>query len=76
MRLALLSAALSGLEVILPLFVDSMPRNVFAVLAFCTAIGATIARIMAQPKMERRAKPRPPMDTRNMDFEVVRRRND
>ena len=75
-RLAILSALLSGAEMVLPLFVDAMPRNVFAALSMIAAISAGVARIMAQPKMERRAKPRPPKDTRNMDFEVVRNRHD
>lgn len=57
-RLVLLSAALSGCEVILPLFVDSMPRHVFAILSMLAAIGAGVARVMAQPKMERRRMPR------------------
>jgi len=57
-RLVVLSALLSGVEVILPLFVDSMPRNVFAVLAMLAAVGAGVARVVAQPKMERRRKPR------------------
>jgi hypothetical protein len=57
-RFAVLSALLSGCEVILPLFVDTMPRNVFAVLAMLAAIGAGVARVMAQPQMERRSKPR------------------
>lgn len=57
-RLVVLSAVLSGCEVILPLFVDSMPRHVFAVLSMVAAIGAGVARVMAQPKMERRSKPR------------------
>ena len=52
-RLAIFSALLSGIEVILPLFVDAMPRNVFAVLSMIAAIGAGVARVMAQPKMDR-----------------------
>ena len=57
-RLVVLSALLSGIEVVLPLFVDSMQRNVFAVLAMLAAIGAGVARVIAQPRMERRSKPR------------------
>lgn len=51
-RLVLLSGLLSGVEVILPLYVDSLPRGIFATLSILTAIGATLARIVAQPKMD------------------------
>jgi hypothetical protein len=54
-RLVVLSAVLSGCEVILPLFVDSMPRHAFAVLSMVAAIGAGVARVMVQPTMDRRA---------------------
>lgn len=47
-RLGILAAILSGVEIILPLFVDSFPRNVFAVLSFFTVVGAVIARLVAQ----------------------------
>ena len=67
-RLAVLSAVLSGVEVILPLFVDAIPRNVFAVLAMLAAIGSGVARVMAQPKMERRSKPRRVPDVEKGDF--------
>lgn len=67
-RFAVLSAVLSGCEVILPLFVDTMPRNVFAVLAMLAAIGSGVARVMAQPQMERRKKPRNVPDEARGDF--------
>jgi len=54
-RLAILSALLSGAEVILPLFVDAMPRNVFAVLSMIAAVSAGVARVVAQPKMDETA---------------------
>lgn len=57
-RLVVLAGLLSGCEVVLPLFVDTLPRNVFAVLSMLAAIGAGVARVMSQPKMERRSKPR------------------
>lgn len=57
-RLAVLSALLSSFEVVLPLFVDALPRNVFAVLAMLAAIAAGVARVVAQPAMERRRAPR------------------
>lgn len=59
-RLVVLSGLLSGCEVVLPLFIDSMPRNVFAGLAMLAAVGGAAARLMAQPKMDRRKKPRAP----------------
>lgn len=57
-RLVVLSGLLAGAEVALPLFIDSMPRNVFAVLSMLAAIGGAFARVVAQPKMERRAADR------------------
>ena len=47
-RLMLLAGLFSGAEVVVPLFVDAMPRNVFAVLCFACVSGATIARVVAQ----------------------------
>jgi hypothetical protein len=67
-RLVVLAGLLSGCEVILPLFVDTLPRNVFAVLSMLAAIGAGVARVMSQPKMERRSKPRNTLDFERADF--------
>lgn len=67
-RLVILSAILSGFELILPLFVDTIPRNLFAALSMCSAIAAGIARVVAQPKMERRSKPRAVPDAARGDF--------
>lgn len=47
-RLGILAAILSGCEVILPLFVDVLPRGIFAGLSFAAVSGATIARVVAQ----------------------------
>lgn len=52
-RLSIIAALFSGAEVILPLFVDSIPRNLFAVLSFLTVVGAGIARVVAQPEIHR-----------------------
>ena len=68
-RLVILSALLSGFEVILPLFVDTIPRNLFAALSMCSAIAAGIARVVAQPKMERRSKPRDKFDAARSDYD-------
>lgn len=51
-RLGVLAGLFSGLEVILPLFADSVPRNVFAVLSMVTVLGAVVARLLAQPKAD------------------------
>ena len=48
MRLMLLAAALSGVEIVLPLFSESIPRGVFAVGSFVTVAGAFLARLVAQ----------------------------
>jgi len=51
MRLGALAAVLSGVEVVLPLFANEVPRNLFAALSFVAVIGAMVARVVAQPKM-------------------------
>lgn len=48
-RLALLAGALSGAEVVLPLFADVIPRGVFSGLSVLVAMAIPIARIVAQP---------------------------
>lgn len=50
-RLAVLSGLFSAAEVVLPLFVDAMPRNLFAVLAGLATVGSIVARALAQPRM-------------------------
>ena len=40
----------SGGEVILPLFVDSMPRSLFAIVSFVCVACAIWARVLIQPK--------------------------
>lgn len=47
-RLMLLAAVLSGAEVVLPLFMDSIPRGLFAVLSFVAVGGGMVARLVAQ----------------------------
>lgn len=49
-RLAALAGLFSGAEVVLPLFADAVPRNVFALLSFVAVVGAVVARLVAQPK--------------------------
>ena len=50
-RLTIIAALLSGAEVVLPLFIDVLPRNLFASLSFVAVVGAAVARVVAQPRM-------------------------
>lgn len=47
---AVLAGLLSGAEIVLPLFIDAMPRNLFAVFSMIAAAGGIWARLLAQPK--------------------------
>ena len=47
-RFIILAGLLSGCEVILPLFSDSIPDKLFAVLSFVFVAAAFVARIVAQ----------------------------
>ena len=49
-RWAIVAGLLSGCEVILPLFVDAFPRNVFAAFSMVATMGAIWARLLIQPK--------------------------
>ena len=50
-RFIVLAALLSGVEVVLPMFDDTMPRGVFAVLTLLVTVAAAVARLIPQPKM-------------------------
>ena len=50
-RLSIIAALFTAAEVVVPLFGDALPRGAFVLLAFAASIGATIARIVAQPEM-------------------------
>ena len=56
-RFSLLAAAFTAAEVVVPLFgdvlLDGMPWGAIELLAFAASIGATVARIVAQPEMHR-----------------------
>lgn len=67
-RLVVLSGLFAGAEVVLPLFVDALPRNVFALLSMVAAMGGAVARVVAQPKMERRKAPRDRYDGAKEQF--------
>lgn len=47
-RLMILAGILTAIEVVLPLFFDAIPRNVFAVAIGITTAAALVARLMAQ----------------------------
>ena len=51
-RLIVLAALFSGLEVVVPLFDDAFPRNTFAVLSGITTAAALAARVMMQRNMD------------------------
>lgn len=50
-RFIILAGALSGCEVILPLFSDAISRGPFSVLSFVAVSGAFVSRIVAQKDM-------------------------
>ena len=47
-RFIALAAILTGLEVLLPLFHESVPKNLFAALSFVCVSAAFVARLVAQ----------------------------
>lgn len=47
-RLTIIAGLLSAMEVVLPLFMDTMPRGIFSVLTLVAVAGAFIARLTAQ----------------------------
>ena len=51
-RFIALAGLLSAAEVILPLYVDAMPRGTFAALSVLAVSGAFYARIVAQKDLE------------------------
>jgi hypothetical protein len=51
MRLMLLAGLLSGCEAVLPMFSDSIPRGVFAMLTMLVIPLAMLARVIAQKEM-------------------------
>lgn len=50
-RLIIAAGVLSGAEVILPYFDDTLPKGIFAFLSFVVTAAAFVSRIVAQPKM-------------------------
>ena len=50
-RFSMLAACFTAVEVVLPFLGDLLPRGLFVLLAFAASLGATVARLVAQPKM-------------------------
>ena len=50
--LMVLAGVLSAVEVVLPLFADSIPRGTFAALSGVTVAAAFVARLVAQQDIE------------------------
>ena len=48
LRFIILAGILSGIEIILPLFSNEIPRNLFAILSFLAVSAAFVARLVAQ----------------------------
>lgn len=47
-RFMIIAAVLSGIEVVLPFFNESIPKNLFTVLSFTFVSAAFVARLVAQ----------------------------
>lgn len=47
-RFMVLAGVLSGIEIILPMFADRFPRNLFASLSFIFVAAAFVSRIIVQ----------------------------
>jgi hypothetical protein len=75
LRLMLLAAVLSGVEVVLPFFTAAVPPGVFAAVSFVVVAAAFMARLTVQKSMEqrrgddRRAKPRAYPDAERSDYD-------
>ena len=50
-RLMIVAALMSGIEIALPFFSDKFPRGVFAALSFVVVAGAFVARFVAQKEL-------------------------
>lgn len=47
-RFMVLAGVLSGIEIVLPMFAEQFPRNVFAALSFIFVAAAFVSRLVAQ----------------------------
>ena len=55
-RLMILAGLLSGTEVVLPMFEESIPKGLFAVLSMVAMTSAFVARLVAQQEVDDDAK--------------------
>jgi hypothetical protein len=55
-RLMAIAGLLTGLEAIIPLWVDSMPRHTFSILSMAVITLAMIARLVAQESLDNGTK--------------------
>ena len=75
LRLMLLAAVLSGVEVALPFFSSAVPPGMFAAASFVVVAAAFVARLTAQKSLEqrqdgdRRARHRPNPDYKAADYD-------
>ena len=53
-RLAIVAGVLSGIEVVLPLFIDAIPRGAFAIASFVVTVASIVARAIAQPAIHKK----------------------
>ena len=51
-RLIILAGLLSGIEVILPLFTEAIPRGIFSVISVAVGAAAFISRILVQKNLD------------------------
>lgn len=51
-RLMIIAAILSGVEVALPFFSEAIPKGTFAALSFLAVSSAFVARLVAQKDMD------------------------
>ncbi|MBK8772124.1 MAG: hypothetical protein IPM06_17120 [Rhizobiales bacterium] len=58
-RWMLVAALFAGIDAALPIFANRIPQGVFSILAALSACIGTVARILDQPDLERRATDRP-----------------
>lgn len=53
LRFIILAGLFGGVEMALPLFTDSFPRNIFTAVTVFVCVGGAVSRFWAQPKMKK-----------------------
>ena len=51
-KFIILAGALSAFEIILPLFIQDLPRGAFASLSFVATTGAFVSRLIVQKELD------------------------